>query len=326
MTESILSDYFLEIVDRSGVVRERVSLDESSKIIGRAYDCQVIVDDPYVCPQHVKVTLAENGELLVEDVGSVNGLSADRHGSKHAQLKLKPGDDCFIGWTKLRYHSRSEKVAPTRRDHSRQLVLSALLQPKFLALIIIFPFFQLLYSTWLEQAREVELYTLLLTPATVYLVLVVWASFWSVMGKLLVHRAMFFTHLAIVSAMTGLTTLVEGTTAYSVFIFDADVMKNTVLYVTGFFITAATIYAHLHFASRGKPRGQAITAMFVSMIILMLSAYVEMEDKNQFSSSPRYSATIKSPMFVIGTVKTTDDFFLSLDGIEDEVNVLKKKD
>jgi hypothetical protein len=326
MTEFILSDYFIEIVDRSGVVRERVSLDENSKIIGRAYDCQVIVDDPYVCPQHVKVTLAENGELLVEDVGSINGLSADRHGSKHAQLKLQPGDDCFIGWTKLRYHRRSEKVAPARRDHSRQLVLSALLQPKFLALIIIIPFFQLLYSTWLEQAREGELYTLLLTPATVYFVLVIWASFWSVVGKLLVHRAMFFTHLAIISAMTGLTTLVEGATAYSVFIFDVDDMKNTVLYTTGFFITAATMYAHLHFASRGKPKSQAIAAIFVSMVILMLSVYVEIEDNSQFSSSPRYSASIKSPMFVIGTVQTTEDFLSSLDGVESEVDALKKKD
>ena len=326
MTGSVLSDYFIEIVDRSGIVRERVSLDESSKIIGRAYDCQVIVDDPYVCPQHVKVTLAENGELLVEDIGSINGLSADRHGSKHAQLKLQPGDDCFIGWTKLRYHCRSEKVAPARRDHSRQLVLSALLQPKFLALIIIIPFFQLLYSTWLEQAREIEVYTLLLTPATVYIVLVIWASFWAVMGKLLVHRAMFFTHLAIVSAMTGLTTLIEGTTAYSVFVFDVDTIKNTVLYTTGFFITAATIYAHLHFASRGKPKSQAITAIFVSAVILMLSTYVELEDKNQFSSSPRYSATIKSPMFVIGAAQTADDFFLSLDGIDGEVEALKDKD
>ena len=76
MTTSMLSEYFLEVVGRNDVVSERVPLDAGSLIIGRAYDCQIIIDDPYVCPRHVKVSLAENGELLIQDLDSINGLSA----------------------------------------------------------------------------------------------------------------------------------------------------------------------------------------------------------------------------------------------------------
>ncbi len=322
MTKSIHSDYFLEILDRSGVVSERISLGENSIVIGRAYNCQVIVDDPYVCPQHIKVSLAENGELHVEDLASVNGLSVYRHGAKKAHLKLKPGSDFFIGSTKLRYRCRNEKISPTRRDHSRQFIFNVLQQPKAIALIIIIPLLQLFYVGWLEQAREVKLHTLLVAPASVFVFLIVWAAFWSLAGKLLVHRAMFFTHLAIISTLVGVTTIVEGLTNYSVFIFDVDVWKIYIQYITGFLITMAIIYMHLHFASRGKPQKLMLASGFVSIVLIALTGYFQFENTSKFSSSPRYSASIKEPMFVIGTVQTTKMFYSSMNDIKQEVNVL----
>ena len=323
MTMSTLSEYFLEVVDRSGLVRERVSLNQTPVILGRAYDCQVIIEDPYVCPQHIKISLAENGELLIEDLDSLNGLSISKHGAKQSQLKLQPGDDCFIGWTKLRFRYRDEQVAPARHDHSRQLVFSLLQQPRFLAIIIILAFLQLIFSGWLDQARQVELHTLLVAPATAYLFLIVWALVWSVVGKLLVHRACFFTHFAIVAVMISLTLINDGVIGYSLFMLDMDLFLVYIQLVTGFIITAVMLYAHLHFATRTRPKNQLVIAIFISAIFTVLLAYIDYEEKDEFSSSPAYSVFLKPPMFVIGSVQTTDEFLSGMNSVEGEIDVLK---
>ena len=320
---SALSEYFLEVVDRSGLVRERVSLNRTPVILGRAYDCQVIIEDPYVCPQHIQISLAENGELLIEDLDSLNGLSISKHGAKQSQLKLRPGEDCFIGWTKLRFRCRDEQVVPARHDHSRQLVFSLLQQPKFLAIIMVLTFFQLIFSGWLDQSRQVELHTLLVAPASIYLFLIAWALVWSVVGKLLVHRACFFTHFSIAVAMISLTLIIDGATGYSLFMLDMDLLQIKIQLATGFIVTAIILYAHLHFATRARPKNQLVTAIFVSAIFTMLLAYIDYEEKDEFSSLPAYSVFLKPPMFVIGPVQTTDDFLSGMDVVERKVDVLK---
>lgn len=324
MIMSGLSEYFLEVVDRSGLVRERVSLDQTPVIIGRAYNCQVIIDDPFVCPQHVKVSLGENGELLIEDLCSVNGLAVDKHGAKQSRLRLRPGEDCFIGWTKLRFRYRDEQVMPARPDHSRQLVFSLLLQPRLLAILISLPFFQLVFIAWLDQVTQVELHKLLVSPATVYIFLIMWALVWSVVGKLVVHRACFFTHFAIVCVMASLMMIANGVIDYGLFVLDMDLLHSYVQLGSSFFITSIILYAHLHFASRARPRSQLLTALLISASFTMYLAYSEYQGKDEFSSSPVYSVTIKAPMFVIGSVQTTDEFFSGMDAVEREVEHLKK--
>lgn len=322
MTIPRLSEYFLEVVGRNDVVSERVSLDIGSVIIGRAYDCQIIIDDPYVCPQHVKVSLAENGELLIEDLDSVNGLSASRHGLKKAQILLRPGDDCYIGWTKLRYRCRSEKAAPARRDHSHQLVFSSLQQPKPLAIIIVVSFLLLLFNGWLEQVRQVDWYTLVVEPAYVYLILMFWAFVWSIVGKLLVHRALFFTHFAIAAAMVAITLIVEGVIGYGLFMINVDSLQTSLQRVTGFLIIAAMLYAHLHFASRAKPKSQLVAVVTISALVTIYSAYNVFENNDEFSSYPKYIAFLKPPVFVIGSLQTTDEFYSDMSVIERELNIL----
>lgn len=323
MTTYRLSEYFLEVVGRNEIVSERVSLDVGSVIIGRAYDCQIIIDDPYVCPQHIKVSLAENGELLIEDLDSVNGLSASRHGPKQTQILLRPGDDCYIGWTKLRYRCRSEKIAPARRDHSHQFVFSSLQQPKLLAILIVIPFLVLLFNGWLEQVRQVEWYSLVVEPAYVYLILIVWAFVWSIVGKLLVHRALFFTHFAIAAAMVGITLSIEGVISYSLFMLNVDSLQASLQPVTGFLTIAAMLYAHLHFASRANRKGQLVAVITISALVTVYSAYNVYEDSDEFSSYPKYIAFLKPPVFVIGSLQTTDEFYSDMSAIERELNILK---
>ncbi len=316
---SNLSENFIEIVDRRGVVSERVSLTKDSIIIGRSYECEVIVDDPYVCPQHIKVSLLDNNELLIEDMGSLNGLAIERHGKKVKKLQLSAGESFYIGWMKIKFLSRSNQVVPARPDSSRHAVWGAFQQPAYVSIIITLPFLLLIFNDWLEKVSEFEFYSVLIAPASVYMVLILWAAVWAIVGKLFVHRAMFFTHLAIVAAVAGVSTVVDGFTSYSAFVFEIDSLKIYIDYVTSFIVITAMLYAHLHFSSRVKPRKQFFSAIIVSAVVLLVSAYVIIENDKTFSSSPRYTATIKPPVFVMGSVQSTEKFYSDIGEIEQEI-------
>ena len=317
-----LSEFFLEVVDRSGQVRERISLDEDPLVLGRGYDSDVIVDDVYLCRHHIHVRLDDDGQLHVEDLATVNGLSRRRHGVRENQLTLLPGEDCYIGWTKLRFRSRQSQVAPARVDLSRQFIYGALQQPGWLVLLISLPFLHLYYVTWLEQASEVEWHSLMIAPATVFTVLCLWAMVWAIIGRVLVHRAMFLTHLAIGAVLASLTTIVESLVSYMMFVFDMDSMTMPLLHTTGFIASVLVFYLHLHFASRMKFRMQVVTAVGISAIIGLVSLYVDFTNREAFNPVPVYHVTLKPPAYKPPSQMSADDFFAGMDEIRRQLDDL----
>ena len=68
---------WIEVLGRDGEVlaRERIEGDEAR--IGRAFDNDVVVNDPHVAPHHLRVHRGEDGVLVAEDLGNLNGLYAE---------------------------------------------------------------------------------------------------------------------------------------------------------------------------------------------------------------------------------------------------------
>lgn len=69
-------------------------------IIGRAPECDVVLDDPDVSRRHVRVRWTAEGRLEVEDLGSRNGI---RHaGRRLSQLQVQQPCELTVGSTPLR--------------------------------------------------------------------------------------------------------------------------------------------------------------------------------------------------------------------------------
>ena len=59
---------YLEVLDPKGRVSQRFPVQSLPLTLGRAYTNHVIVDDPFVCPEHVTIGYDENGRLRVRDL------------------------------------------------------------------------------------------------------------------------------------------------------------------------------------------------------------------------------------------------------------------
>ncbi|HYC15496.1 MAG TPA: FHA domain-containing protein, partial [Stellaceae bacterium] len=69
---------WIEVLGRHRDVVARLRFAGAEIRVGRAYDNDLVLDDPYVAPRHLLIRRETGGALVAEDLGSANGLYLDR--------------------------------------------------------------------------------------------------------------------------------------------------------------------------------------------------------------------------------------------------------
>jgi pSer/pThr/pTyr-binding forkhead associated (FHA) protein len=106
----------VEVLDeRGGRARERHRLLTSPVTIGRGYGCDVIVDDPYVSVEHVRLEWSEDGWRVL-DLDSENGTHLATSGRRITAERLGPETVLRVGHTRLRVRTDEYAVPPALRD------------------------------------------------------------------------------------------------------------------------------------------------------------------------------------------------------------------
>jgi len=103
----------VQLHDKNGVRVEKVPFKQAGFTIGRAWSSDIILQDKYVDPEHLKFTLGDDGVVLVADLATTNGSSS---AGKRLHGDPKPyrfGDPIKVGDTTLRVFHPSVGVAPT---------------------------------------------------------------------------------------------------------------------------------------------------------------------------------------------------------------------
>ncbi len=72
-------------------------------LIGRSKDCDLVVDDPTVSSRHARL-VAQDGQFVIEDLGSANGTYVA--GVRVEKARVKVGDDVSLGRASLPWGSR----------------------------------------------------------------------------------------------------------------------------------------------------------------------------------------------------------------------------
>jgi pSer/pThr/pTyr-binding forkhead associated (FHA) protein len=71
----------------------------ASMVVGRAPECELLLDDTYVSQQHARI-FGKNGSWFVEDLGSTNGTYVNEQ-KLAAPAMVQPGDRIRVGTTVL---------------------------------------------------------------------------------------------------------------------------------------------------------------------------------------------------------------------------------
>jgi len=292
---------WIEVLARDGEVQTRERIESSEARIGRAFDNDVVVNDPHVAAHHLRVFRGEDGELVAEDLGSVNGLYTEHGARRVPRLSLKGEPGIRIGRTILRIHDAAHAVpaerplTPPSQHAAWDLALAAML------------FGLILLLNWLNLTTEPTANVVLLPLIGLAVGVAVWTGIWAIISRIFHGQAEFPLHLRI--ALTACIAIVLWDLLTETLSF-AFAWREVVEYagLGAWAILAATCYAHL---TAIGPRHMKVAMAVVLMLVAAGAAmqYVTKAENREIVGQRATLGDLRPPAFRALPLASAEEFF-----------------
>jgi pSer/pThr/pTyr-binding forkhead associated (FHA) protein len=285
---------FLEILDRRRRVRSRVRLEHFPVLVGRAYTSDVILDDRFVCPQHLRILCDQQGELVVEDLESVNGVYRLDPTERVARARVESGTLIRVGHTELRFRSADHPVAPAAvlgrdRGSLRRAVTST---PVALAVVLLGAGL-LTGSEYLDIHQRVSTLEVVNRALPGLILLVLWAGAWACANRLTTHEFRFRSHLVLAFGAGTAYTLFELVKEYYAFYFSPELSFLLVDLGGTAVILSLLLTAHLSLTSSLARSRRALAGAAVALALVGVAEFDTFSSWGDFSTELEFHAHLK---------------------------------
>lgn len=309
---------WIEVYNRHGEVAARVRIDGAEARIGRAFDNDVVVNDPHVAPHHLRILRGEDGELVAEDLGTLNGLYPEHGARRVGRLPLAREPGIRIGRTILRVHDATHPVAPEK----------ALTPPRAHAtwaaglggLLILL----LLMLQWLNLTQEPSPNLLLLPILGFITILAAWTSFWAVISRIFFGQARFSLQLRIAVTACLVFLAWDQIAEVASFAFaQRDILEFAGL--GAWAVLGCVCYAHLR--TIGPRHMQAVMSLVVVLIAAaaLMQFFAKSETRRLFGQRANLG-DLRPPQLRLVPLATADDFFKRAEGAKRRVDLARVKE
>jgi len=309
---------WIEVLSRHGEVVARQRVDSPEARIGRAFDNDVVVNDPHVAPHHLRISRAEDGELVAEDLGTLNGLYAEHGARRITRLTLAREPGIRIGRTILRVHDATHPVAEEKplTPPGAHAIWGAGLGGLLILLLII--------VQWLNMTQEPSPNLLLLPIVGFIIVLAVWASFWAVLSRIFFGQARFALQLRIAVTACLVFLAWDQIAEVSSFAFaQRDILEYAGL--GAWAVLAGVCYAHLR--TIGPRHMQAVMSLVVVLITAaaLMQFFAKSETRRLFGQRANLG-DLRPPQLRLVPLANADDFFKKAEGARRRVDQARVKE
>lgn len=274
---------WVELLSRHHDVAGRFRVERAEITIGRGYDNDVIVDDPYVAARHLRIFRDAEGRLVAEDLGSANGLYLEKSRTRCTSVVLDGIQPIRIGQSWLRIRDTAHAVEPERlvRSDSRALQIGAAIG------LGVFLLGLHLLLTWFGQTSETHPSDYLLPVVTLVGLAVAWVGVWALLSRLFSGHARFLHHLLIAEAgLAGFWVYSQSAQIASYALTWPGVF--TYQYVASWLILAAACYLHLREVGRTHLVAKGVA---VGLLLVTAVAVQSLQRSEAFANSGRQTVS-----------------------------------
>lgn len=288
----------IEFLDAHGQIVRSVPVHGWPCRLGRAIECEVVLDDPHTAAVHAELNWQD--EALVLTVGeTVNGVWAGgQHALRGERLTLAPGQVCRMGLLRWRVR-RAEDPIPAELplgEQARRQAAEPQRAPLNWRAWWPWAMAALLWSVWdLWVSSDPG------TPARTYLsgllattgLVATWALLWGLGSKLFSGRLQFHDHLRL-ALVHGMVWTVVTTVLPMASYVTGWMWPERVSGWVGAAVLCRMVWAHLMVVQPGLrwPLAVGVSAMFLTG--LGLSLWLNVQHTGQVWSQP-YVATMLPP-------------------------------
>ena len=290
--------------------------------VGRGYANDLILDDPYLDARHATLTRDAAGALVLQDLGSVNGTSADGARVRGQPLPVGPGVAVRVGRTTLRFRAADEAVAPALVDVQDVPVAAAAPMPPVgvqpapvavrtrgrldldalgawittpvgsLALVVV-AMGAFAFNGWLGSSARASASDAVGGAFAFAAMGALWAGAWALAGRIAVHRLRFVGHVGVAAAgaLGALaTSIVVG---WLTFLFPDRTAVEVLSSLLTTAVVVAVIAGHLALASTLAARRRWRNAAIAVGVIIGIGALASLAGEDEFSDVPSYPGMLK---------------------------------
>lgn len=308
--------YFIELLQRNDEVRKRHTLPKLPIQIGRAYDNDLILDDPYIAPHHAVIEQDENG-LRIRDLGSQNGIVHQQQ--KLRQLALDTDPVFRLGHSRLRLRHPASPVAPELPDQTNHNFEGWPAALPGLAIIVLCT----LAKLWLFSDKNGSFLSYTADLVGTLALAFGWVGLWALANRLLDHRPRFGRHLFIAGCGYGaiaLWLLLSNLLGYAFSLEELTAYSRPVLDL----LMVGTILFHIHQIKPFNPRGLRLTGL---PLLLLLWGYnfMDVYQRTGKLSDELYMSQLLPPSLRLAANQTPDTFFSAAKALQDKADRARKK-
>jgi hypothetical protein len=292
---------WVEVLSRQRDVAERFRIAGPEARIGRAYDNDVIVDDPYVAAHHLRIFRDESGQLVAEDDGSANGTFLDRGKDCLTRVNIDGTKPIRIGQTLLRVRESNHAVEPERLARPERGIAPIVgIAVLGLAIVGIDAL-----KIWLTQTTDPRLSSYLSLLMIIAAVLA-WAGLWALLSRILSGHPRFVRNLLIALAGLLLISVYNEVAQIAAFAWTWPA-ANTYQYVVVWCVLAGICFLHLR--EVGHARLWLKGAIVATVLVTAIAAQA-LQQSEAFSDSGRQNTTrlLMPPAFRAVSVRDENAF------------------
>ncbi|MDF3022859.1 MAG: hypothetical protein K0R10_220 [Alphaproteobacteria bacterium] len=298
----------LEITSHSGdgAITHR-SIEAFPATLGRGYHNDIIIGDPHISPQHVRIEF--NGtDFVIHDLASENGLTLNDKHHKGASAHLKSGDTVRVGLTDIRIFDPAHPVAATRRIARANPFLIFLARPLVVWLSLLAAAAAAIGWKYLDSWTPDIGETLTGTGISVAIAILIWSALWGVGGRLIRHKSRFRSHVALASMFVVAVCAIAIVQDYLSFLTNDGLPSTIGAFVMNAALVVALLYGALSLATDMPAKRRRIWSGFFALGMGLAAVGLASVSEGRFDGTPSYSAELEPYFAQLASAESLDGF------------------
>jgi len=302
----------VELLPAHGYHVERRYVFENGQVtIGRSYSNDIILDDPFVSPEHLLIARS-NGHFHVTDLASENGTKINGSGAfKDRVAKIQSGDEILIGKSKFKLLLPDHPVEPAK-PMDKFMALRTFVDRKIVAIgLTLLTVVVMVAFSYLSAPSDKFWKSTFFNLVAGYLFMAFFYSCtigWIINFKF--HKGYFKRHFAVVNAAELITILIGALNPFLYFwIFNKGVIQ-ILGYTATFIMTLAMFWVSLRLTKDIPTRGDFVRLASIALSLTILVAWGSGAINLDFSTKAIFSSELAPYLGPLTEAMSLDNFLL----------------